>query len=191
MQVAPPVVSAVSPIRGSTSGGTTVTIAGSGFQSAATVTLGSERQTPYVLNSSTILVTTAARAAGTVEIIVTNPDGQVGTLSGAYRYASPQSFDFNGGWEGYALAHPDARVQSTPRHSDMAMRFTIESNVLTRVTCGGTILSFPTTQSVSDGAFSYAGDDGVVITGRIVSDGSAVGTIDTAACPATRWAAEK
>jgi len=55
------------------------------------------RQTAYVVNSTTILVTTAARAAGTVEIIVSNPDGQVGMLSGAYRYASPQSFDFNGG----------------------------------------------------------------------------------------------
>ena len=190
VQVDPPFVSAVSPIRGSTGGGTTVTIAGSAFQSAATVTLGNERQTAYVLNSTTILVTTAARAAGTVEIIVTNPDGQVGMLSGAYSYASPQSFDFNGVWEGSALAHPVAYRRSAPRHSDMEMRFTIEGNRLTSMTCGGATVVFPSPPSLTDGAFSHAANDDV-ISGRIVSDHSAVGTINTGACPATRWIAER
>jgi hypothetical protein len=44
---------------------------------------------------------------------------------------------------------------------------------------------------VRDGAFSSSEDDGVVMTGRIVSDVSAMGRINTAACPATMWYAEK
>jgi hypothetical protein len=73
----------------------------------------------------------------------------------------------------------------------MGMRFTIENNRLTSLACGGATLAFQSPPSVSDGAFSHAGDDDVVITGRIVSDLSAVGTINTGSCPATRWTAAK
>jgi hypothetical protein len=189
--VNPPFVSAVFPTTGSTGGGTAVTITGSGFQTGATVTLGDIQQTASVETSTTIRVTTAAHDPGPVEITVTNPDGRAGTFTGGYRYASPQSFNFNGAWEGYALAHPDAQARSAPQHSDMEIRFTIESDRLTNITCGGTTLAFSSPPSVTDGAFSHAGDDGVVITGRIVSDAGAVGTINTGACPATRWTAAR
>ena len=152
------------------------------------MTLGEVRQTANVENSTTIRVTTPAHDAGPVEIIVSNPDGQAVTFTGGHSYASPQSFDFNGAWEGCTLAHPDAQARSAPQHSDMEMRFTIESNRLTNLTCGGATLAFVSPPSVRDGAFSHAGDDDVVITGRIVSAVSAVGTINTGACPATRWA---
>jgi hypothetical protein len=72
----------------------------------------------------------------------------------------------------------------------MDMRFTIENNKLTNLTCGGTTLAFSSSPSVTDGAFFYAGDD-VMITGRIVADASAVGTINTGGCPATRWTAAR
>jgi IPT/TIG domain-containing protein len=92
-------VSAVSPSKGSTGGGTAVTIPGSGFQTGAFVTLGAIRQAANVENSATIRVTTPVHDAGPVEIVVTNPDGQAATFAGGYTYASPQSFDFNGAWE--------------------------------------------------------------------------------------------
>jgi hypothetical protein len=187
----PPSVSAVSPATGSTGGGTIVTITGSGFQPGATVTLGVERQTTRVDQSTVIQVTTSAQNAGAVEITVTNPDGQSVRRSGGYTYASPQSFDFNGAWVGYALAHPDSQATSAPHHSDMPMLFTIENNVLTSVTCAGVVLAFSVPPVVKDGAFSYSGDGGVVLTGRIVADGDSVGTIDTDMCPATRWNALK
>jgi IPT/TIG domain len=189
MHVAAPSVSAISPARGSTSGGTTVTIKGSGFQTGAIVTLGGERLIAYGADSATIYVMTLAHDAGTVEIVVTNPDGQVARLTDVYTYAPPESFDFNGAWQGYALAHPD-HVRSA-RHSDMEMGFIIENNGLTSVTCGGAPVTFSPALPVIGGAFSYSGDEGVVVTGRIVSDASAVGTIKTGACPATSWAAEK
>jgi IPT/TIG domain len=188
--VNPPFVSAVFPATGSAGGGTAVTIKGSGFQTGAAVTLGAIGQTANVENSTTIRVTTSAHDPGPVEIIVTNPDGQTVTFTGGYSYASAQSFDFNGAWEGHALAHPDVHA-GPPRHADMDMQFIIERNMLRSVMCGGVALVLSPTPSVTDGAFSYSGNDGVLVTGRIVSDGSAVGTINTTACPSTRWAAGK
>ena len=187
--VNPPTIMTVSPISGSTAGGTTITITGSGFQTGLTVTLGGERQAVDVPNSTSILMTTTAHDPGPVAIVVANPNGQTATLSGGYSYASPQSFDFNGTWEGYAAAHPDHLGPT--RHSDMEMRFTIERNVLTSFTCGGATLAFSSQLVVSDGAFTHAGDGEVVMSGRIVAEGIAVGTIDTDACPATRWVATR
>ena len=184
-----PIVSAVFPSKGSTGGGTAVMITGTGFRAGATVTLGAMQQTANVENSTTIRVMTPAQDAGMVEVAVTNPDGQSARLTGAYSYAPPESFDFNGAWQGAALAHPDFR--SAPQHSDMELRFTIVGNRLTTIECGGTSMPVLFPPSVSEGAFSHASDDDVAIAGRIVADGRAVGTINTSACPATRWAAEK
>jgi hypothetical protein len=104
-------------------------------------------------------------------------------------YLNPSNF--NGAWEGSALAHPEAQGRPAPQHSDMDMRFTIENNKLTNLTCGSTTLAFSSSPSVTDGAFSYAGDDDVMTTGRIVADASAVGTINTGGCPGTRWTAAR
>jgi hypothetical protein len=176
---------------GSTAGGTAVTITGSGFQTGATVTLGDLPHSANVESNTTIRVTTSPHDPGPVEIGVTNPDGRAVTFTGGYSYAVPQSFNFNGAWEGSALAHPEAQGRPAPQHSDMDMRFTIENNKLTNLTCGGTTLAFSSSPSVTDGAFSYAGDDDVMITGRIVADASAVGTINTGGCPGTRWTAAR
>ena len=43
-------------------------------------------------------------------------------------------------------------------HADVEMRFTIESNRLTNITCGGATLAFVSPPSVSEGAFSHAGE---------------------------------
>ncbi len=176
---------------GSTGGGTTVLIKGAGFQPGATVTLGADRQTARVEQSTVIRVTTSAHDVGMVEITVTNPDGQFVRQAGGYTYALPESFDFNGGWVGYALAHPAAQARSVPHHSDMEMLFTIENNVLTAFKCADVVMTFSVPPVVKDGAFSYSADGGVTLTGRIVAEGDAVGTIDSDVCPATRWSALK
>jgi hypothetical protein len=90
--VAPPVVSTVSPNSGSTVGGTSITISGSGFQNNATVSLGgSLASSVAVVNSSTITALTPAHAAGTVDVVVTNTDGQSGTKTGGFTYVAPQT----------------------------------------------------------------------------------------------------
>jgi hypothetical protein len=55
----------------------------------ATVSLGGTAATGVtVVSSTSITATTAAHAAGTVNVVVTNTDGQSGTLSGGYTYTS-------------------------------------------------------------------------------------------------------
>ena len=75
------------------------------------------------------------------------------------------------------------------------MRFTIRNDTLVSVSCGGSAaLTFSPPPPVHDGDFSFAGDDGLAISGSIVSPVNAVGTInvpDVALCRAARWWADK
>jgi hypothetical protein len=84
---APPVISGVSPNLGSIAGGLAVVINGTGFQNGATVSFGGTAATLVVFNSSTQLTATSpARAAGTVNVVVTNPDGQSDTETNGFTY---------------------------------------------------------------------------------------------------------
>ena len=185
---APLSVGVVSPPVGSTGGGTTLRITGTGFQSRATVAFGGAPGTAYAENSTTIHVTAPPHGPGAVEVLVTNPDGQAARLTGGYTYASPSSFDFNGTWVGYALAHPESAARLGISHSDMDFRLTIENNTVTSLTCGGAVIAMESLPPVTDGEFSFSG---VSITGRLAAATEAVGTINTTACPSTRWNATK
>ena len=91
-----PTAVAVTPRQGSTRGGAGVTITGANFQRGATIRLGDDAVSGYVLDSATILIFTTAHPAGTVEVVVTNPGGLFTRLPEAYTFAPPESFDFNG-----------------------------------------------------------------------------------------------
>ena len=85
----PPTLSGISPASGSANGGTAVTITGAGFSAGATVKLGGAAATNVVVvNSTSITASTPAHAAGAVNVVVTNPDSQSGTLAGGYTYTS-------------------------------------------------------------------------------------------------------
>ena len=188
----PIAVSGISPSSGSTGGDTPVEIAGSGFQAGATATVDGVQRSVSVQGSTTIRFSTPAHGTGQVDVVVTNPDGQAARLAGAYTYVPPESFDFNGEWVGYALAHPGASTRFTTSHGDMEMRFTIANGRLVDVTCGTTsALALAPPPSVSNGQFSFVEGENVVISGRIVSARGAVGGINTGPCPATRWVATK
>ena len=86
----PPTVTSISPTSGTTSGGASVTITGTDFVDGATVTIGGNDATSVTVASATsITATTPAHAAGTVDVVVTNPDSQTGTLAGGYLYVAP------------------------------------------------------------------------------------------------------
>jgi hypothetical protein len=88
--VAAPTVSAISPTAGLTGGGTAATITGTAFVAGATVTIGGTSATGVVFVSATTLdVTTAAHAAGTATVTVTNPDTQSGSCTNCYTYGTP------------------------------------------------------------------------------------------------------
>ncbi len=86
---AAPTVTSITPNTGTTAGGTSVTIAGTGFVAGATVSLGGTAATTVnVVSSTSITATTPAHAAGAVTVVVTNTDAQSGTLTNGYTYTT-------------------------------------------------------------------------------------------------------
>ncbi|HSC29374.1 MAG TPA: IPT/TIG domain-containing protein [Vicinamibacterales bacterium] len=174
----------ISPSIGSTGGATPVVITGTGFQragyqSGVLVTLGDAVISPLYANSTTIWAEVPAHAPGQVDVVVTNWDGQTGRLSGAYTFALPESFDFNGNWQ-------------SDDHDGPPVRFTIQNDGLASVGCGtATTRTFSPPIPVSNGEFSFSGDDGVAFSGRIVSPSIARGTISMAPCIPMTWYAAK
>ncbi len=88
-----PTVGGISPPSGSTSGGTAVTITGTGFRSPASVVFADlvrsvNAASTVVVNSTTITAVTPAHAAGITDVVVMNPDHQTGALRLAYTYSS-------------------------------------------------------------------------------------------------------
>ena len=71
-----PVVSGLSPSTGPLEGGTSVIVSGSGFTGATSVTFGGVAATSYTVSSgSSLTAVSPTGAAGTVDVIVTNPAG--------------------------------------------------------------------------------------------------------------------
>jgi IPT/TIG domain len=82
-----PTISGIAPREGPTTGGTEVTIVGSGFVDKASVKFGDQPADPVVfVNATTLKATTPAHAAGDVEVIVANPDGQEGSPRERFTY---------------------------------------------------------------------------------------------------------
>jgi len=90
-----PTVTSVTPNSGTSGGGTPVTITGTNFAAGATVTFGGTPATNVVVVSSTkITATTPAHAAGPVDVVVTNTDGQSGTLPSGFTYTTSVTIGF-------------------------------------------------------------------------------------------------
>jgi plastocyanin len=82
-----PAVTGVNPASGATTGGTTVTVAGTNFENGATVSFGGAMATSVTfVNSGTLTATLPPHAAGVVDVTVTNPDTGVGTGTGLFTY---------------------------------------------------------------------------------------------------------
>jgi IPT/TIG domain len=77
-------IGTISPASGSVSGGTALTIRGSGFQTGATVAIGGKTANVTLRDVNTLTVTTPALAAGPQQIIITNPDGETAALDAAF-----------------------------------------------------------------------------------------------------------
>lgn len=85
-----PVVSALSPSSSPIIGGTVVSITGTGFTGATSVTFGgTAATTTSVLSDASILATAPAHAAGIVDVIVTTPAGvSVAATGSKFTYGS-------------------------------------------------------------------------------------------------------
>jgi hypothetical protein len=83
LSVDPPTIAA-----GAITGTTTLTIRGHGFISGAKVKIGENEATNVSISNdhNSMTITLPAHASGKVDVIVTNPDGQVFTLPGGFTY---------------------------------------------------------------------------------------------------------
>ena len=87
-----PAVTALSPTSGTTAGGTTVTLTGTGFISGATVSFGGAAGSNVVVGSSTSITVTspATVTPGAIDIRVTTAGGtSANTAADDYTYAAP------------------------------------------------------------------------------------------------------
>jgi hypothetical protein len=85
----PPTLSSVSPTSGTTAGGTAVNVTGQNFASGATVAFGGTAATSVVvLNATQITANTPAHAQGSVNVVVTNTDGQSATLTSGFTFGA-------------------------------------------------------------------------------------------------------
>lgn len=80
----PLTVTAISPATGLT--GDKVTISGVGFLSGATVLFDGVRASVTSVVNTTIVAAIPVHAAGTVDVVVANRDGQSGTLTGGFTH---------------------------------------------------------------------------------------------------------
>ena len=83
--VGPPAIGTIAPDHGPETGGTPVTITGSGFTGATGVTFDGAPGTAFtVVDANTITVTTPAHAPGAVAVVVQHPDGD--SAPGAFTF---------------------------------------------------------------------------------------------------------
>jgi hypothetical protein len=87
---APPGIVSVTPSSVLKTGGDAVTISGFNFFASSTVSFGgvSAQSVTYV-NSSTLSVVTPVQNTGTYNVVVTNPDGQIATLTNGITFMNP------------------------------------------------------------------------------------------------------
>lgn len=84
-----PAITSVNPATGPASGGTGITITGSGFMSGASVRIGGVLATnTTVINANQIAATTPAGTAGNTSLIVTNPDGVSAVAASGFTYTA-------------------------------------------------------------------------------------------------------
>ena len=86
-----PVITGVAPASGKTSGGDIVVISGSDFIDTPVVEFGGVAGSVTFVSSTELSVVTPA-GSGTVNVVVTNPDGGTGTLAAGFTYLANKLF---------------------------------------------------------------------------------------------------
>jgi hypothetical protein len=84
--LAPPVITSLNVTTGSTTGGTTVVISGTGFTGTTSVTFGGTAAAIVSTTDTAITVTTPAKPAGAVTVVVTTSVSSASSATGAYTY---------------------------------------------------------------------------------------------------------
>ncbi|RYF90650.1 MAG: tandem-95 repeat protein, partial [Caulobacteraceae bacterium] len=155
--VAAPMVTSISPTAGPVSGGTTVTITGTGFSGATAVTFGATAATGFTVNSATQITASAPAGTGTVDIRVTTTGGTSAT-SAADQFtwvAAPVAADLNGVVVGFNTATPiDLSASITGSHTSLAIS-SAPSHGTTAI-AGDVVTYTPATGYAGADSFTYS-----------------------------------
>ena len=138
--------------------------------------------------SGGIFVTTPSHAPGSVDVVVTNVDGQKAVAIGAYTFAAPESFDVNGNWRGGSFAGD----------YDEPFTFTVVNGAVVSITCSTSgLVRLSPPAPITHGEFLFRGEDGVAISGRILAPNEAKGVVNVGPranvrpCVGAEWHATK
>ena len=107
---------------------------------------------------------------------------------GAYTFTAPESFDVNGDWRGVSFAGDFDEPFTFTVGDDAVVSFTCSTSGLVRLSPPAPII---------DGEFSFKGEDGVAISGRILAPNEAVGVVNVGLagnirpCVGAAWHAAK
>ncbi len=116
-----------------------------------------------------ISVTAPSHEPGSVDIVVTNVDGQNAVAIGAYTSVAPESFDVNGNWRGASFAGD----------YDEPFTFTVVNGAVVSITCSTLgLMRLSPPAPIIRGEFLSGGEDGVGVAGRIVAPNEAKGTVN-------------
>ena len=130
----PPTLTRVEPDSDMVTGGATVKIIGGNFQDGATVTIGGNAASNVIFVSPTELsAQVPAGAAGSVDVVVTNPDGKSGTLAGGFTYIEPPPPTLTGVEPDTDIVTGGATVQITGRDFQDGATVTIGGNAASNV----------------------------------------------------------
>lgn len=101
---APLTITMVAPNSGSTEGGDTVTVVGTGFTPATTVNFGGVAATTVTyVNSTTLRAVAPAHAVGFVDVEVTGPDTQTASLVSGFEYVLLPSINLSTDKTGFTV----------------------------------------------------------------------------------------
>ncbi len=88
--IPPPTVTGINPTSGPNAGGTTVTITGSNFTGATSVSFGTTATSNFTVDSDTQITVVNPAGSGTVDVTVTTPEGTSATSTAdQFSYYSP------------------------------------------------------------------------------------------------------
>jgi len=164
-----PVITAIAPVAGPTSGGTSVTLTGTGFTGATGVTFGGDAGTLFTVVSDTeITVTSPAHAIGAVQVIVVHPGGASIPATFTYRadptvtLAAPNAGPLSGGTVVTITGTGLTGATGVTFDGDAGTSFTVVSDTEIRVTtpphAAGTaaiVIQHPINDTAA-GDFTYA-----------------------------------
>ncbi|MEL7730677.1 cadherin-like beta sandwich domain-containing protein, partial [Citromicrobium bathyomarinum] len=145
-----PTITGITPTEGSASGGTAVTITGTGFLTATSVTFDGVAADAFTVVSDTrIDTTTPANPLGTVDVVVTSPGGAA-TATDGYRYLSGEA-----SLSGLSVSEGTLTPTFDPAQIDYS------------VSVGSTVDTITLTPTASDAGAT------ITVAGNAVSSGSA------------------